>query len=86
MHCHTDVDEVKEMSCQKLLFSATLTQDPGKLASLGLRDPKYFVVQSRPEAGDGIDALDIVSERFTMPATLTVDTVSHLTRGRHRHT
>ncbi|KAG6334058.1 hypothetical protein ID866_5032 [Astraeus odoratus] len=68
----TDVDEPKESSCQKLLFSATLTQDPGKLASLGLRDPKYFIVRGRPESNDeGIGAVDLVSERFTMPATLT---------------
>lgn len=66
-----DIDEVKECSCQKLLFSATLTRDPGKLASLDLRDPKYFVVQSQTEQ-DQVDALDLVSERFTMPATLMV--------------
>ncbi|KAF9230584.1 P-loop containing nucleoside triphosphate hydrolase protein [Melanogaster broomeanus] len=66
-----DVSERKEPSCQKLLFSATLTRDPGKLTSLGLREPKYFVVQNQV---GGIDAgpLDLVSERFTMPATLTV--------------
>ncbi|KAI6133524.1 P-loop containing nucleoside triphosphate hydrolase protein [Pisolithus thermaeus] len=67
---HTDVDELKETLCQKLLFSATLTQDPGKLASLELRNPKYFIIQSRAE-GDKVDDLDVVSERFTMPATLT---------------
>lgn len=66
-----DVDEVKESSCQKLLFSATLTRDPGKLASLNLRDPKYFIVQSKTEEG-GIDAPSLVSEQFTMPSTLTV--------------
>lgn len=64
-----DIGEVKECSCQKLLFSATLTRDPGKLASLDLRDPKYFVVQSQTER-DRADALDLLSERFTMPATL----------------
>ncbi|KAI5998745.1 P-loop containing nucleoside triphosphate hydrolase protein [Pisolithus albus] len=68
---HTDVDELKETSCQKLLFSATLTQDPGRLASLDLRNPKYFVVQSRAEGGDKSGDLDIISERFTIPATLT---------------
>ncbi|KAI6039806.1 P-loop containing nucleoside triphosphate hydrolase protein [Pisolithus marmoratus] len=68
---HTDVDEFREPSCQKLLFSATLTQDPGRLASLDLRNPKYFIVQSPAERGHGSDALDIISEKFTMPATLT---------------
>jgi ATP-dependent RNA helicase DDX51/DBP6 len=66
-----DVSERREPSCQKLLFSATLTRDPGKLASLGLRDPKYFVVQNRVEGTDS-GALDLVCNRFTMPATLTV--------------
>ncbi|KAF9241408.1 DEAD-domain-containing protein [Melanogaster broomeanus] len=65
-----DVSERREPSCQKLLFSATLTRDPGKLASLGLREPKYFVVQNQVE-GMVPGPLDLVSERFTMPATLT---------------
>ncbi|KAF8207124.1 P-loop containing nucleoside triphosphate hydrolase protein [Mycena galopus ATCC 62051] len=60
--------ERKESSCQKLLFSATLTRDPGKLAALELRDPKYFVVQ---EKGDGPGVLDVAMDKFTMPATLT---------------
>ncbi|KAG6373406.1 P-loop containing nucleoside triphosphate hydrolase protein [Boletus reticuloceps] len=34
-YCQVDVDEQRGFSCQKLLFSATLTRDPGKLASLG---------------------------------------------------
>ncbi|KAL4062859.1 DEAD-domain-containing protein [Scleroderma citrinum] len=67
--CRTDVGEVKESSCQKLLFSATLTRDPGKLASLGLRDPKYFIVQDQSE-GQPAGSLDLTSERFTMPANL----------------
>ncbi|KAG5731150.1 hypothetical protein E4T56_gene20630, partial [Termitomyces sp. T112] len=37
--------ESKFSSCQKLLFSATLTRDPGKISALELRDPKYFIVQ-----------------------------------------
>lgn len=66
----TDIDERKETSCQKLLFSATLTRDPGKVAALELRDPKYFVVQNQVEGRD--DSRDIVMETFSMPATLTV--------------
>ncbi|CAK5284128.1 unnamed protein product [Mycena citricolor] len=57
--------ERKESSCQKLLFSATLTSDPGKLAALNLRDPKYFVVQEKKEE------LDVVMDKFSFPATLT---------------
>ncbi|KAJ7221014.1 P-loop containing nucleoside triphosphate hydrolase protein [Mycena haematopus] len=60
--------DCKESSCQKLLFSATLTRDPGKLAALELRDPKYFVVQERR---DGPGVLDVAMDKFTMPATLT---------------
>lgn len=60
--------ERTESSCQKLLFSATLTRDPGKIAALDLRDPKYFVVQVRTDAV----AADVGAERFAMPASLTV--------------
>ncbi|KDQ19346.1 hypothetical protein BOTBODRAFT_62759 [Botryobasidium botryosum FD-172 SS1] len=65
---HTDLDETKHSSCQKLLFSATLTRDPSKIAALNLRDPKYFVVkesigEQEEEAMQG--------EQFSMPATLT---------------
>ncbi|KAG6809971.1 hypothetical protein H0H92_013842 [Tricholoma furcatifolium] len=59
--------EVKASSCQKLLFSATLTRDPGKIAALELRDPKYFVVQESRKEG----VLDVVMEKFSMPSTLT---------------
>ncbi|KAJ6630973.1 P-loop containing nucleoside triphosphate hydrolase protein [Mycena sp. CBHHK59/15] len=62
------ITERKESSCQKLLFSATLTRDPGKLAALELRDPKYFVVQEKT-GGPGV--LDVAMDKFTMPATLT---------------
>ena len=59
---------------QKLLFSATLTRDPAKIAALGLRHPKYIVVQSPKTSAvskeEGV--LDFVMEKFTMPATLTV--------------
>ena len=66
----TDYDEPMHSSCQKLLFSATLTSDPGKLASLGLRDPKYFIV--RDTATGPIDGRHAVSESFSMPVNLTV--------------
>lgn len=73
-YAHTDLDETKHASCQKLLFSATLTRDPSKIAALNLRDPKYFVVQGASHETstheDGV--LDLVMEKFSMPATLSV--------------
>ena len=66
----TDYDEPMHSSCQKLLFSATLTNDPGKIASLGLQDPKYFIV--RETATAPTDSHHAVSENFGMPANLTV--------------
>ena len=66
--------EKKETSCQKLLFSATLTRDPAKIAALNLKDPKYFVVQggANKTASRGEGVLDLVMEKFSMPVTLTV--------------
>ena len=67
----TDLDEQKRSSCQKMLFSATLTRDPAKLAALNLTDPKYFVVQGQSQdKQEGV--LNLVMEKFTMPATLKV--------------
>ncbi|KAG5642422.1 hypothetical protein DXG03_002796, partial [Asterophora parasitica] len=63
----TFLTESRESSCQKLLFSATLTRDPGKIAALDLRNPKYFVIQESKKEG----VLDVVMEKFSMPATLT---------------
>ncbi|KAK0223191.1 DEAD-domain-containing protein [Armillaria fumosa] len=64
--------EPKESSCQKLLFSATLTRDPSKIAVLELREPKYFVIHSsRPEKDANSGLLDMVMEQFTMPESLT---------------
>jgi ATP-dependent RNA helicase DDX51/DBP6 len=59
-------------SCQKLLFSATLTRDPGKIAALDLRDPKYFIVQGSDQSGSETQILDVVMEKFSMPSTLVV--------------
>jgi ATP-dependent RNA helicase DDX51/DBP6 len=64
--------EKKHSSCQKLLFSATLTRDPGQLATLELRNPQYFIVhgeQSSPSQQNNI--LDAVTEKFSMPASLS---------------
>ncbi|KAI9594720.1 P-loop containing nucleoside triphosphate hydrolase protein [Syncephalis fuscata] len=46
---------------QKLLFSATLTRNPEKIASLRLVNPSYIAVQSSHEKN---------SERYITPATL----------------
>ncbi|KAI0925972.1 hypothetical protein AcW1_008259 [Taiwanofungus camphoratus] len=73
LHVRTDVDELKHTSCQKLLFSATLTRDPAQIAALHLHAPKYFIVQSQSEneATDEGGVLDLAVEKFSMPATLT---------------
>lgn len=80
-HVHTALDEKKDTSCQKLLFSATLTRDPSKIAALNLRDPKYFIVQS--QANTSIDnedrIMNVAMERFTMPATLKVGAIATAT-------
>lgn len=64
--------EKKDVSCQKLLFSATLTQDPGKLASLALRNPRYFVIHGERASSSQEDhVMDVVTEKFSMPASLS---------------
>ncbi|CAE6503686.1 unnamed protein product [Rhizoctonia solani] len=60
----TELDEPYHSSCQKLLFSATLTHDPSKIVPLGLRDPRYFVVGDQAEVG-------AEDEIFAFPATLS---------------
>lgn len=49
---------------QKLVFSATLTKDAGKWASLKIRKPQIFVV--------GEKSTDENEEEFNLPFTLTV--------------
>jgi ATP-dependent RNA helicase DDX51/DBP6 len=68
----TDIEEKKESSCQKLLFSATLTRDPSKIAALNLRNAKYFVVgdEGQIRGGDGVDG--VVGEAFAFPESLKV--------------
>jgi ATP-dependent RNA helicase DDX51/DBP6 len=67
----TELDEKRESSCQKLLFSATLMNDPGRIAALELRDPRYVVVQSS-SGGQDSGLLDVAMEKFSMPSTLKV--------------
>ncbi|KAI9457193.1 DEAD-domain-containing protein [Russula earlei] len=66
---HTDLDEKRESSCQKLLFSATLMSDPGRIVALELRDPSYVVVQSSSE-DQRSGVLGIAMEKFSIPSTL----------------
>ncbi|CAE6409006.1 unnamed protein product [Rhizoctonia solani] len=60
----TELDEPYHSSCQKLLFSATLTHDPSKIVPLGLRNPRYFVVGD--QTGVGAE-----EETFAFPAKLS---------------
>ncbi|BGP19970.1 hypothetical protein JCM10213_006747 [Rhodosporidiobolus nylandii] len=61
-------------SCQKLLFSATLSRDPAKIDALQLSRPIYISVEDALDASldAALDAGDVDEEkRFTFPATLT---------------
>lgn len=51
-----------ELQTQKLVFSATLTTDAGKLSLLKFRKPRLLVVNSKEQ---------LVNEMFSVPATLT---------------
>lgn len=64
---------------QKLLFSATLTREPGKLSELGLRDPVFIDVreqeQERLQEGGAEETRmggqgAARTSRYTLPATL----------------
>ncbi|KAG0039158.1 ATP-dependent RNA helicase dbp6, partial [Podila clonocystis] len=61
----SDVEDPKALSVQKLLFSATLTRNPAKIASLQLSDPQYVAVQD----GGNEDGED--KQKYTTPAGLT---------------
>lgn len=73
---HHDLDDPKVSSCQKLMFSATLTRDPGKVAALDLFKPKYFIIQSPTGNQGGFDGmpLGLAAKTFSIPATLSVNT------------
>ncbi|KAI9556975.1 hypothetical protein GHT06_016769 [Daphnia sinensis] len=61
-----------EKSVQKLLFSATLSQDPEKLTRLGLFQPKLFTsVVSTTDAADNTKQSHHFVGKFTTPAELT---------------
>ncbi|KAK4700597.1 ATP-dependent RNA helicase DDX51/DBP6, partial [Phenoliferia sp. Uapishka_3] len=65
----SDVDEHCLHSCQKLLFSATLSRDPAKIDALHLSRPIFVSVE---DALDGnYDDEEVDDElKFTLPATL----------------
>ncbi|KAI8087744.1 P-loop containing nucleoside triphosphate hydrolase protein [Gilbertella persicaria] len=58
----TELDLPKVPSIQKLLFSATLTKNPAKIAGLHLNDPEYISVQNE----DGSD----MKQEYTTPEGL----------------
>ncbi|KAI8354136.1 P-loop containing nucleoside triphosphate hydrolase protein [Choanephora cucurbitarum] len=58
----TELDLPKVPSIQKLLFSATLTKNPAKIAGLHLNDPEYISVQNE----DGTQ----VKQEYTTPEGL----------------
>ncbi|XP_010215723.1 PREDICTED: ATP-dependent RNA helicase DDX51 [Tinamus guttatus] len=61
-----------QIPLQKLLFSATLTQDPEKLQQLGLFQPRLFTsVYSEKKLGDGAEAEQDADEKYTLPEGLS---------------
>ncbi|GAC99022.1 hypothetical protein PHSY_006619 [Pseudozyma hubeiensis SY62] len=67
------LQEEASPSVQKLLFSATLTRDPAKIAALGLRNPHYITVQDSHSAGDERNERRDGAqqhERFSLPHSL----------------
>ncbi|GBB85530.1 hypothetical protein RclHR1_12010011 [Rhizophagus clarus] len=57
-----DISETKVSTIQKLLFSATLTHNPAKIASLHLVNPHYISIQSLDKSEAEI--------KYTLPTTL----------------
>lgn len=66
----SDYDEPVHSSCQKLLFSATLTSNPSQIAELNLRDAKWFVVKGKSE--EDVEAAPHLDEAFELPPGLRV--------------
>ncbi|MEQ2204318.1 hypothetical protein XENOCAPTIV_011390 [Xenoophorus captivus] len=60
-----------QMPLQKLLFSATLTQNPEKLQQLGLYQPQLFSSVHSPSSSTTEDPTQ-KQERFDFPQGLTV--------------
>ena len=66
----SDFDEPLYSSCQKMLFSATLTSNPSKIAELNLRDAKWFVVKGKSE--ENLHVAPLLDEGFELPLGLRV--------------
>ncbi|NXA53613.1 DDX51 helicase, partial [Nothocercus julius] len=62
-----------QIPLQKLLFSATLTQDPEKLQQLGLFQPRLFtsVYSEKKLLGDGADTEQDADEKYALPEGLS---------------
>lgn len=58
------VREKLTSQCQKLLFSATLTRDPAKVAQLNLTAPEYYIVSSTR-------SITQIGQAFELPSSLT---------------
>lgn len=58
----------RPVQLRKLLYSATLTRDPQKLASLRLVNPKHFDARRLRESGDTTES---GSNKYSMPRTLS---------------
>lgn len=66
-----------QMPLQKLLFSATLTQNPEKLQQLGLHQPRLFSSVS----GSAATTPALSQDRFDFPEGLTVRADQHVKRS-----
>uniref|UniRef100_A0A8C4XMW2 ATP-dependent RNA helicase n=1 Tax=Falco tinnunculus TaxID=100819 RepID=A0A8C4XMW2_FALTI len=62
-----------QMPLQKLLFSATLTQDPEKLQQLDLFQPRLFtsVYSEKKTLGDGTETEQDTNKKYTLPEGLS---------------
>ncbi|KFU95028.1 ATP-dependent RNA helicase DDX51, partial [Chaetura pelagica] len=62
-----------QIPLQKLLFSATLTQDPEKLQQLDLFQPRLFtsVYSEKKTLGDGAEAEQDTDKKYTLPEGLS---------------
>ncbi|KAM6193766.1 ATP-dependent RNA helicase DDX51 [Sarcoramphus papa] len=62
-----------QIPLQKLLFSATLTQDPEKLQQLDLFQPRLFtsVYSEKKTLGDGTETEQDINKKYTLPEGLS---------------
>lgn len=66
-------------ACSKLIFSATLTRDPGKLAMLRIRDPQVYIIGGETGSDESSATKSSITgtpastdgKEFTVPRTLT---------------